>query len=194
VWYHTGVRVVSPILVPRWHSYSKSKALLIECTEVISTMVFRLRFAFLLWALWGIPSLAQTYHDPVAYCRAVGTIDKPGSAYVGPKLPVWLAQKLNLKPDQASLMEWRCANKAVLACVYGANIPCDSKANTSQTPTSAILDYCRQNPNSSFIPMVVTGHDTSISWACHGDHPAVINSSAVDAQGYTQAYWKTVSP
>ncbi|MBV8675453.1 MAG: hypothetical protein JOZ33_18670, partial [Acidobacteriaceae bacterium] len=77
-------------------------------------------------------ALAQTFSDPVPYCRAVGTIDKPDARYTGPRLPVWMAEKLNLKPDQAKFMEWRCADGQVLACLYGANIPCDSKAITSR--------------------------------------------------------------
>jgi hypothetical protein len=166
----------------------------IRISEEVEVMSKKLRFALLLWSFWGPSMLAQTYHNPVAYCRAVGTIDKPDSRYAGPKLPAWMAKQLNLQPDQGSLMEWRCAGKAVLACVYGANIPCDSKAKTSEKPTSAVVDYCRQNPNSDFVPMVVTGHDTSISWACHGSTPVVISSGAVDAEGYSKAYWKTVSP
>ncbi|QNI33864.1 hypothetical protein H7849_08120 [Alloacidobacterium dinghuense] len=144
--------------------------------------------------LAGRSAFAQTYSDPVAYCHAVGRIDKPDSRYTGPKLPAWMAKKLNLKTSQSRMMEWRCADGTVLACLYGANIPCDSKANTSQKPTDPILDYCRQNPDSTFVPMVVTGHDTTVSWACHGGNPVVINSAAVDAQGYAKAYWKTVSP
>jgi hypothetical protein len=44
------------------------------------------------------------------------------------------------------------------------------------------------------VPMVVTGHETTVSWACHGPRPVVIRSSAVDAQGYEKAYWRAVSP
>jgi hypothetical protein len=137
---------------------------------------------------------AQTYSDPVPYCKAVGTIDKPDARYVGPKLPAWMAEKLNMQPDQAKLMEWRCANGVVLACQYGANIPCDSKAMTSKEPTQAIIDYCRQNADSQFVPMYVTGHDTSVSWGCHGSRPVVIRSARVDAQGYQEDFWQKVSP
>jgi hypothetical protein len=140
------------------------------------------------------PAFAQTYNDPVAYCKAAGTIDKPDARYNGPKLPKWMAKELNLKPSQGKLMEWRCANGAVLACVYGANIPCYSKANTSQTPTQAITDYCRENPDSQFVPAVVTGHETNVSWACHGPRPVVLEAQPLDEQGYVQAYWRTVSP
>ncbi|HZD49318.1 MAG TPA: hypothetical protein VE178_11290 [Silvibacterium sp.] len=140
------------------------------------------------------PALAQTFSDPIAYCKSVGTINKPDARYTGPKLPKWMAEKLNMKPAQGKLMEWRCANGAVLACQYGANIPCGSKAVTSQKPTQPIIDYCRQNPDSQFVPMVVTGHESAVSWACHGPRPSVIRSSPVDDQGYEQAYWRTVSP
>ena len=140
------------------------------------------------------PAAAQSVTDPVAYCRAVGTIDKPDARYQGPKLPDWMAAKLNLQPSQAKMMEWRCADGAVLACLYGANIPCDAKADTSRTPTAAISDYCRQNPGSDFVPMYVTGHETVISWACHGADPAVVSAGAVDAQGYAKAFWEPVTP
>jgi hypothetical protein len=139
-------------------------------------------------------AFAQTFTDPVPYCKAVGTINKPDARYTGPKLPDWMAEKLNLKPSQGKMMEWRCANGEVLACLYGANIPCASKANTSRKPTQAIIDYCRQNPDSQFVPMVVTGHESTVSWACHGPRPAMISSAEVDAQGYATTYWQKVSP
>ena len=98
------------------------------------------------------PAMAESFQDPVAYCRAVGTIDKPDARYTGAKLPGWMAAKLHLEPDQAKMMEWRCADGAVLACLYGANIPCDSRADVSRTPTEGIAGYCRENPGSDFVP------------------------------------------
>ena len=139
-------------------------------------------------------ALTQTYMDPVPYCKGVGTIDKADARSTGPKLPAWIAEELNLKPDQGKFMEWRCAGGEVLACLYGANIPCDSKASTSRKPTQAIVDYCRQNPDSTFVPMYVVGHASSISWACHGPQPVILRAEAIDAQGYVRAYWKAVSP
>jgi hypothetical protein len=145
--------------------------------------------------LLGIaPAAAQSYTDPVPYCRAVGTIDKPDARYHGPKLPDWMAAALHLEPGQAQMMAWRCADGAVLACLYGANIPCDAKADASRTPTPAVTGYCRDNPNSSFVPMYVTGHETVVSWACQGTAPVVSNVGAVDAQGYAKAYWQPVAP
>jgi hypothetical protein len=140
------------------------------------------------------PALAQSFTDPVPYCRAVGTIDSPDARYTGPKLPVWMAAKLQLEPSQAKFMEWRCAQGAVLACLYGANIPCDAKAVTSREPTPAVTQYCQENPGSNFVPMFVTGHETVVSWACQGTDPVVTRVEAVDAEGYAKAFWQPVSP
>jgi hypothetical protein len=96
-----------------------------------------------------------------------------------------------MQPGEGKMMEWRCANGTVLACLYGANIPCGSKAKTSRKPTPAIVDYCRQNPDSDFVPMVVTGHESAVSWACHRSVPVAVRSAAVDAQGFTAF---TISP
>jgi hypothetical protein len=153
-----------------------------------------LLYAFAMIGLWGIPALAQQYRDPVAYCQAVGTINRPDTRYVGPKLPQWMARSLNLQADQGSLMEWRCSDGAVYACLYGANIPCGSIANTNQTPTPAINDYCRHNKNASFIPMVVTGHETAVTWSCQGKKPVVIGIAPTDSQGYISSYWHKVQP
>src|SRR6185312_9086508 len=117
------------------------------------------------------PAHAEEFTDPAAYCRAVGTIDKPDSRYAGPKLPEWMAAKLHMKASEGDRMEWRCAKGAVLTCRYGANIPCDAKAATSSEPTAAIATFCRDNPGARFVPMVVTGHETVVSWACEGGQP-----------------------
>jgi hypothetical protein len=142
----------------------------------------------------GSSAFAQSYADPMPYCKAVGTIDKPDARYTGPKLPAWMAKQLKMQPEQGKMMEWRCADGAVLACQYGANIPCDSKAVVNQTPTQATLDYCRQNPDSQFVPMYVIGHSSAVSWACHGPRPVVLHSAQVDAQGYQTEYWHKVTP
>ena len=153
-----------------------------------------LLFASVVIASVAVPARSQSYTSPLTYCGAVGTIDKPDGRYTGPKLPRWMARKLNLNSGDADKMEWRCANGAVLACLYGANIPCGSKANTNAQPTAAVRDYCRENPDASDIPKVVTGHETNVSWACRRGQPYVTGSAELDAQGYVKAYWQPVHP
>ena len=133
------------------------------------------------------PVVAQQYHSPVGYCRAAGTIDKPDARYVGPKLPVWMAKELNLTSREDQMMEWRCAEGKVLAV-------CTAQINTSRTPTQPLLKYCEKNPSSTVVPMVVTGHNTTVSWACTKGQPDVIGSGDVDKQGYATAFWKVVGP
>jgi len=151
--------------------------------------------AFAIIVLRGMPVIAQQqYRDPVAYCQAVGTINKPDWRYIGPKLPAWMAQSLNLQPWQSNMMEWRCANRSVMACVYGANIPCDSPANTNRNPSPAVTGYCRHNKDASFIPKYVTGHDSAVNWVCRGKLPVVISIDPTDGQGFTSSYWQEVEP
>lgn len=140
------------------------------------------------------PAFAASYTDPVAYCRAVGTIDVPDARYSGPKLPAWMAAKLRLDRSEGDRMRWRCAHGAVLACLYGANIPCDAKADTSRKPTPAIAEFCRGHSDADFVPLVVTGHETVVSWACRSGLPLPAKVGAVDAEGYAAAYWRRIAP
>jgi hypothetical protein len=143
---------------------------------------------------------AGSYADPFAYCAAVGTIAKPDASYTGEAVPdsIILGYKkaagLESSTEPSDMWKkatiWRCMNKQVYACNFGANLPCDSKANTSQTPTQAMADFCKENQNSDFIPMAVTGHDTIFAWKCSGDQPQVDKQvSQVDEAGYIKEIW-----
>ncbi len=90
---------------------------------------------------------------------------------------------------------WRCMDGRVYACNFGANLPCDSKANVDRTPSQAMLDYCRATPDSVGIPMSVTGHDTIFSWHCAKDGPQVLEQNwQVDAAGYIAQIWYAIEP
>jgi hypothetical protein len=137
--------------------------------------------------------------DPFAYCAAVGSIDQPGAGYSGEKTPEDLVKKLITASGAAADVPldmysqgtfWRCMDKKVYACFVGANLPCDSKANSSQDPTNAMNEFCQANPSSDFLPAVITGHDTIYSWACKAGK-AVVDKQVfhVDARGYIQEIW-----
>lgn len=146
------------------------------------------------------PQTAATFSDPFAYCAAVGTIDQPDARYTGEKVPDTVIQgyikSAGLK-DTTEPMDtfkqttiWRCMDQKVYACNFGANLPCDSKANTSKTPTQAMADYCKENQDSEFIPMAVTGHDTIYSWHCVKGTPELLDQiGKVDAAGYLEQIW-----
>jgi hypothetical protein len=152
----------------------------------------------------GSTAQAASYADPFSYCTALGTIDIPDSRYSGPAIPDAIAQRLKTASGASADApinifkqgsSWRCMGGKVYACFVGANLPCDSKANTDKTPTSAEADYCKNNPNSDFIPAAVTGHDTIYAWRCNQDTPAIDKQVFhVDSQGYIQEIWYQINP
>ena len=158
--------------------------------------ISKIFFPAVILVLSASPVLAQkTYSDPVAYCKAVGTIDKPDARYTGPEAPSMDGQATEhaARSGQAhgmALRRWLCSRLPVRR-QYSVRFERPSPARSRRQPIS---DYCKQNPGSDFVPMYVTGHDTAVSWACHGSTPAVIHSAQIDAQGYQANYWRKVSP
>jgi hypothetical protein len=152
----------------------------------------------------GSTAQAATYSNPFSYCAAVGTIGVPDSRYTGPAIPDAIAQGLKKASGASSSApldifkqgsSWRCMDGKVYACFVGANLPCDAKANTDKTPTSVETDYCKNNPNSDFIPAAATGHDTIYAWRCNQNTPVIDKQVFhVDAQGYVQEIWYQLTP
>ena len=143
---------------------------------------------------------AQQYTDPFAYCAAVGTVDSPASPYVGVKIPdqiitgYKIAAGLEKSTEPMDLLRrttvWRCIGGQVYACNFGANLPCDSKADTSREPARAMTTYCQSNPDAASIPMSVTGHATIYSWDCTGHQATVLAQiDHADAAGYLGRIW-----
>ncbi|MFN8474980.1 MAG: hypothetical protein U0822_22525 [Anaerolineae bacterium] len=166
-----------------------------------------LAFAILLISVapaWAAPAGQGTIADPWTYCKAVGTIDEPDARYVGPANPEAVALSLfrsQVSPDKpmdpqvVKSTTWRCADGKVLACNFGANIPCREKANTDKTPTAAMNDFCKANANSDFIPMAVTGRATVYAWKCVNGTPTIDKQvTEPDAQGFLANVWHPVDP
>jgi len=126
--------------------------------------------------------------NPRAYCTRVGnddTLRRPPRA-LGPAI----ARLFDIKGSYAlATTYYRCAGGAVMLCNVGANLPC-GKADTATTLPAA-TQWCDTHPNSDFIPMAVTGHDTPYSWRCIG-HAAHAGAEVgkLDARGFFQQYWK----
>jgi hypothetical protein len=149
------------------------------------------------------PGLAQPFHDPFAYCAAVGTIDVPGADYAGPRMPAEVARglqrALGLPEDAppAPLLEnatWRCMDGKVYACAFGANLPCLEKADVARSPTPAMRAFCRDDPGADGIPMVVTGRATVYAWRCEGAAPAIERQiTEPDARGYLANVWYEIA-
>lgn len=147
----------------------------------------------------------ETYADPHAYCAAVEKIDVPDARYTGPEITdelfkdyliaVGLDRNGDYPDPFRQMTTWRCMDKKVYVCNYGANIPCNSKANTDKNPTQDMNDFCTQYPDEPAIPMSVTGHNVIYSWHCVKDKPEILDQiSAVDDAGYPANFWQLVEP
>ncbi len=151
------------------------------------------------------PATAASFTDPFSYCASVGNIDKPDARYTATAVPDAIingfkkAAGLDSSTEPMDMLRqttiWRCMGGKVYACNFGANLPCDSRANTSKTPTQAMNEFCAANANSDFIPMAMTGHDTIYSWHCANDKAEVLQQmQQVDAAGFIQGIWYEVQP
>lgn len=145
----------------------------------------------------------QTFVDPFAYCAAVVDVEVPDARYTGPDAPEIIALGLRevfetpetpLSYYQDSML-WRCMDGEVYACAVGANLPCAEQADPRDEPTEAMLLYCEENPESDFIPMVVTGRATIFQWSCEDGEPVAGEAvMTIDAQGFLADIWHLIDP
>jgi putative hemolysin len=156
------------------------------------------------------------YADPFAYCSAIGTIDSPDARYTGPITPTvvidGLAAAAQPQPKNPQTpapptpapgsvtyppgsVYWRCMDGNVYACWVGANIPCWAKADTTTTPSTGMVNYCKDQPDVDSIPAFATGHSTIYAWSCKNGVPVQGNQILqVDAQGYPTEFWYQIPP
>jgi len=143
-------------------------------------------------------SEVESYSDPFLYCMAVGTINAPDERYTGEEMPEILVQDMialelvtaDAPREIQQNAVWRCMNSNLLVCHYGANIPCLEKADSSQTPTPAMEDYCKANPSAEIIPAATTGRATIYEWKCSDGKPEVGQQVLTsDDQGFLSEFW-----
>lgn len=142
--------------------------------------------------LAGNPGLAGQAEatDPRHFCAQIGNDDTlrtpPGA------LAPAIAHLFGMNMSEATRTTYfRCAGGKVLVCWVGANLAC-GKADRRRTLAPAD-QWCHAHPNESFIPMVVTGHDTAYVWRCRG-RDAVPSGPAgkIDARGFFARHWKVL--
>jgi hypothetical protein len=145
-------------------------------------------FSWLIGGLLPTCADAAAANAPRQYCAHVG--DDDTSRPVPLSLAPAIKRLLNISGKYAlDTTQYRCASGKVLLCATGANLPC-GKANTS-TELPGTNDWCKENPNSAFIPMFVTGHDTIYEWHCEGTVAKPGKTiGVVDARGFFVDYWK----
>jgi hypothetical protein len=141
--------------------------------------------------------------DPFAYCAAVGTIDTPDTRYKGPKTPDaivhGLMKVMEISADAsvapfARLTTWRCMNGKVVACNFGANIPCRERADTKRTPNPGMKEFCHANSASDMIPAYITGRATVYEWRCTNGTPTIVKQVTYpDARGFLSIFWYEIN-
>lgn len=144
------------------------------------------------------PAASASFSDPFAYCAAVGTIDAPDARYTGEPIPPALVQGMiargliaaDAPAEFQQSAVWRCMQGQVWICHFGANLPCQEQADTSQTPSAAMEEFCAANPGADGIPAAVTGRATVYTWACQDGKPAISATVfSADPQGYLADFW-----
>ncbi len=142
----------------------------------------------------------DAFEDPFAYCQALVNIDSPDIRYIGVPLPPEVKEgflnAIDASPEARAdenfnaNTRWRCMDGQVYACNFGANLPCESPADTITTPNQGMLEYCSQNPAAEFIPYAYTGHATIYNWSCQSGKPVAGEQILhVDKRGFVQEIW-----
>lgn len=148
-------------------------------------------------------TMPTSFLDPFAYCAAAGTIDVPDDRYTGTDLPDSVVQAMvrqgivsaDAPPDFQKNAVWRCMDGNVWLCHFGANLPCQEKADTSQEPSAEMNDFCTANPTAEVIPAAAIGRTTIYEWRCSAGTPAIVKQVlTADAQGYLAEFWYQLSP
>jgi hypothetical protein len=126
--------------------------------------------------------------NPRQYCAQIGNDDQLRPA--PPALAASIQRLFGISGKYAlETTSYRCADAHVMLCTVGANLPC-GKADLATTLPAA-TEWCKTNPNSDFIPMVVTGHDTAYVWRCVGGIAKPGEKiGPIDARGFFSDNWK----
>jgi hypothetical protein len=153
--------------------------------EVAQTSEAEVRVSSIPLDLASLP--VDNWHDPFAYCAAVGTIDFPDHRYTGPFVTEAIAAALHVPatspPDR---VKWRCVEGTVLACASFRNTP-----NCAPTPSvPEMIEYCAQNPNAVDLAA------PNGSWFCSETEPQIPpgQSWPVDARGFLPGAWVEIAP
>jgi hypothetical protein len=154
---------------------------------------WRNRSVVCLALIFSVMDAAQLFastavQNPRHYCAQVGNDDQPRPA--PPALAAAIQRLFGISGKYAlETTSYRCAGGHAMLCTVGANLSC-GKANLATTLPAA-TEWCRTNPNSDFIPMVVTGHDTAYAWRCVGGiAKAGEKIGPIDARGFLSDNWK----
>jgi hypothetical protein len=144
-------------------------------------------------AAWAACSAAAHAETPAAFCARVGTDDtlRPIPSALAPAVNT--AFHTEMPADVASRTTvFRCADRRVLVCSVGANLPCD-KADTSRVSAGG-AQWCHEHRDAPFIPAYATGHATIFDWRCRDGRPVIARQRfKVDGRGFVAEFWRRLA-
>ena len=153
-----------------------------------------MRVCVLILAAWTAGSATARAETPAAFCARVGTDDtlRPIPAALAPAVNA--AFHTAMPTDVATRMTvFRCADRRVLVCSVGANLPC-GKADTSRANVGA-AQWCKDHRDAPFIPAAETGHATIFDWRCRNGRPVTTEQRfRVDRRGFIAEFWRALAP
>ena len=138
-----------------------------------------------------------TFDNPWDYCKAVGTINTPGSEYIG-KSPndevtesVLQAMGIDLSEASNHITIWRCANGQVWGCDSSSYPQCPELVDFSTQPSEIIQNECaKPGMENVTLPGAVTGYTTAYEWTCKSGVPQITGQGVTaDEFGFNANIW-----
>lgn len=149
------------------------------------------------WAAEG-----DRYTNPFNYCRTFGQLAKPDYRYIGANPPVQVVSELKrIKGGAVSessepleeIIQWRCMNRKLYACIPTEELSCSEKADTSRIPSDAMGGYCIENPDAAKIPKFIVERASIYRWGCKSGQPVIVRQfSQVDSMGFLTSSWHEI--
>jgi hypothetical protein len=132
-------------------------------------------------------AVAQSGENP---CQAIGADDTVRPI---PKSLVPVAKRIFRlsMPDQQVRRSTvsRCADRRLLLCTFGANLPC-GKANADKRLPRAEA-WCLEHGDADFIPRYMIPIGNIYSWRCAAGTPTIVAQiETIDPRGFVARYWK----
>ena len=82
---------------------------------------------------------------------------------------------------------YRCVNDSVYLCRMCNGFCCDKLSTIRHLPS--VDKFCRDSPNSDFVPLAFSGHNSAYSWRCVGKRAVVNHVEKTDARGFRADSW-----
>lgn len=119
------------------------------------------------------------------YCAVHKNYDGPGEQSED-ELP----SEVKAAGASYSSIFWRCASGKVMVCDGGATgFACVKTAPADARRMQAFRKFCRESPNSDYIPNSLTVGLAS-EWRCKGTTPFMTGTLPVDRAGYFSGAWR----